>query len=209
MVKIPRFTFEKFPQADPTLTTQMKSVGEAMAIGRTFKESMQKALRSLEIGRFGLGGDGKDIYPILADGDWDLEAIRRKLTVPNAERIFFIRHAFLAGYDVEEVHELTEDRSVVPAPAPRNRRRGEFLPRRARAASRCGGRRNSASPTANWPTLSGLHEGRIRAQRQASGLIPTYRLVDTCAAEFEAYTPYFYSTYGDEDETRESEERRS
>src|SRR4030081_2854116 len=87
VVKIPRFTFEKFPQADPTLTTSMKSVGEAMAIGRTFKEAMQKALRSLEIGRFGLGGDGKDVYPILANGDWDLEAIRRKLTVPNAERI--------------------------------------------------------------------------------------------------------------------------
>src|SRR6202047_4485775 len=102
--KIPRFTFEKFPQADPTLTTQMKSVGEAMAIGRTFKESLQKCLRSLEIGRSGLGGDGKpwrigmDVY-----GDRDVlprEVISRKLSIPNAERIFFIRHALRAGFTI-------------------------------------------------------------------------------------------------------------
>jgi carbamoyl-phosphate synthase large subunit len=111
VVKVPRFAFEKFPQADPTLTTQMKSVGEAMAIGRTFKEALQKALRSLEIGRSGLGGDGKpwrvgnEVY-----GDRDLlprEVITRKLTVPNAERIFFIRHALRAGFSVEEIYQLT------------------------------------------------------------------------------------------------------
>jgi carbamoyl-phosphate synthase large subunit len=111
VVKVPRFAFEKFPQADPTLTTQMKSVGEAMAIGRTFKEALQKALRSLEIGRSGLGGDGKpwrvgaEVY-----GDRDIlprEVITRKLTVPNAERIFFIRHALRAGFSVEEIYQLT------------------------------------------------------------------------------------------------------
>jgi len=111
VVKVPRFAFEKFPQADPTLTTQMKSVGEAMSIGRTFKESLQKCLRSLEIGRSGLGGDGKpwrighEIY-----GDRDLlprEVITAKLTIPNAERIFFIRHAFRAGMSLEEIHGLT------------------------------------------------------------------------------------------------------
>jgi carbamoyl-phosphate synthase large subunit len=100
VTKIPRFTFEKFPTADPTLTTQMKSVGEAMAIGRTFKESFQKALRSLEIGRFGYGADGKDIEP-------DVEMIRQKLRTPRAERVFFLRYAFLAGLTVEEVHELS------------------------------------------------------------------------------------------------------
>ena len=84
VVKVPRFTFEKFPQADPTLTTQMKSVGEAMAIGRTFKEALQKALRSLEIGRFGLGADGKDSPPVLANGSPDLRLIEQKLAVPNA-----------------------------------------------------------------------------------------------------------------------------
>jgi carbamoyl-phosphate synthase large subunit len=111
VTKIPRFAFEKFPQADPTLTTQMKSVGEAMAIGRTFKESLQKCLRSLEIGRSGLGGDGKpwrigtEVY-----GDRDIlprDVISRKLSVPNAERIFFIRHALRAGFTIEEIFNLT------------------------------------------------------------------------------------------------------
>jgi len=112
VTKIPRFAFEKFPQADPTLTTQMKSVGEAMSIGRTFKESLQKCLRSLEIGRSGLGGDGKpwrigtEVY-----GDRDIlprDVISRKLSVPNAERIFFIRHALRAGFTVDEIFNLTK-----------------------------------------------------------------------------------------------------
>jgi len=112
VVKVPRFAFEKFPQADPTLTTQMKSVGEAMAIGRTFKEALQKCLRSLEIGRAGLGGDGKpwrvgsEVY-----GDRDVlprDLIARKLSVPNAERVFFIRHALRGGFTIEQIFELTK-----------------------------------------------------------------------------------------------------
>ncbi|MBI4663809.1 MAG: carbamoyl-phosphate synthase large subunit [Verrucomicrobia bacterium] len=112
VTKVPRFAFEKFPQADPTLNTQMKSVGEAMAIGRTFKESLQKALRSLEIGRYGLGGDGKpwrisdQVY-----GDRETlprEVITRKLSVPNAERIFFLRHALRAGFSIDEIFSLTK-----------------------------------------------------------------------------------------------------
>jgi carbamoyl-phosphate synthase large subunit len=112
VTKIPRWTFEKFPDADPTLTTQMKSVGETMAIGRTFKESLQKALRSLEIGRYGLGGDGKPwrigekVY-----GDRDIlprDLIAQKLSVPNADRVFFIRHALRAGFGIEEIFQLTK-----------------------------------------------------------------------------------------------------
>ena len=112
VVKVPRFAFEKFPQADPTLNTQMKSVGEAMAIGRTFKESLQKALRSLEVGRYGLGGDGKpwrmgeQVY-----GDRELlprDILTQKLSVPNAERIFFIRHALRAGLTIEDIFQLTK-----------------------------------------------------------------------------------------------------
>jgi carbamoyl-phosphate synthase large subunit len=112
VTKIPRFAFEKFPQADTTLTTQMKSVGEAMAIGRTFKESLQKCLRSMEIGRSGLGGDGKpwrlgdQVY-----GDREVlpkDVITRKLSIPNAERIFFIRHAFRAGFSMEEIQQITQ-----------------------------------------------------------------------------------------------------
>ena len=112
VVKVPRLAFEKFPNADPTLNTQMKSVGEAMAIGRTFKESLQKALRSLEVGRSGLGGDGKpwrigqDVY-----GDRDIlprEVITQKLSVPNAERVFFLRHALRAGFTIDEIFDLTK-----------------------------------------------------------------------------------------------------
>jgi carbamoyl-phosphate synthase large subunit len=112
VTKIPRFAFEKFPQADPTLNTQMKSVGEAMAIGRTFKESLQKALRSLEIGRHGLGGDGKPWRlgeRVFADRDiLPREVIVQKLSVPNAERIFFLRHALRAGFSLEEMFQLTK-----------------------------------------------------------------------------------------------------
>src|SRR5438876_60107 len=112
VTKVPRFAFEKFPQADPTLNTQMKSVGEAMAIGRTFKESLQKALRSLEIGRYGLGGDGKPWrFGDKVYGDRDVlprELITQKLSVPNAERVFFIRHALRAGFSLEEIFQLTK-----------------------------------------------------------------------------------------------------
>jgi len=112
VTKVPRFAFEKFPQTDPTLTTQMKSVGEAMAFGRTFKESLQKCLCSLEIGRSGLGGDGKpwrigtEVY-----GDRDIlprDVFSRKLSVPNAERIFFVRHALRAGFTIEEIFNLSK-----------------------------------------------------------------------------------------------------
>jgi len=112
VVKVPRFAFEKFSQADPTLTTQMKSVGEAMAIGRTFKEALQKCLRSLEIGRYGLGGDGKAWRMgerVYADREiFPRDLIMKKLTVPNAERIFFIRHAMRAGFGIEEILGLTK-----------------------------------------------------------------------------------------------------
>jgi carbamoyl-phosphate synthase large subunit len=197
VTKIPRFTFEKFPKADPTLTTQMKSVGEAMAIGRTFKESLQKALRSLEIGRFGLGADGKDISP-------DLDTIRQKLRVPCAERIFFIRYGFLAGLTVEDIHELSsidpwflehirliveEEKRLAALAHPLNA--SDF-----RRAKRFG------FSDRQLGHLLKTSEPEIRKSRKAAGVVPTYRLVDTCAAEFEAFTPYYYSTYGDEDETR-------
>jgi carbamoyl-phosphate synthase large subunit len=205
VVKVPRFTFEKFPEADPTLTTQMKSVGEAMAIGRTFKEALQKALRSLEIKRFGLCGDGRETRV-------DEETLRRKLSVPNAERIFYLAQAFQDGMTIEEVFGLTK---IDPW----------FLSNIAQvvgAAETLGGDLRpselSASPLRRAKKLGfsdrqlahslGTSEERVRAARIAAGIIPTYRLVDTCAAEFEAYTPYYYSTYGDENEIRRSEKRK-
>jgi len=199
VVKVPRFTFEKFPQADPILTTQMKSVGEAMAIGRTFKESLQKALRSLEIGRFGLGADARDREPRTTGGAWDIEEICRKLVNASWDRVFYLRYALLAGISVERIRELTgidpwfleNIRQIVDEEE--TVRKGTFSLRRIKQLG---------FSDRQIAYLTNSTETDVRAQRIREGIIPTYRLVDTCAAEFEAYTPYYYSTYGEEDETR-------
>jgi carbamoyl-phosphate synthase large subunit len=200
VVKVPRFTFEKFPQADPTLTTQMKSVGEAMAIGRTFKESLQKALRSLEIGRFGLGADGKDREPRTADGAWDTEEIQHKLVNASWDRIFYLRYAIQAGFTLEEIHRLTKIdpwfleniRQIVDQET--GIANGSLSLRRAK---------QFGFSDRQIAHLTSQTEADVREQRIRQGILPTYRLVDTCAAEFEAYTPYYYSSYGEENETRD------
>jgi carbamoyl-phosphate synthase large subunit len=196
VVKVPRFTFEKFPQADATLTTRMKSVGEAMAIGRTFKEALQKALRSLEIKRFGLCGDG-------ANKDVDPETLRLRLAIPNAERIFYLAQAFQDGMSIDEVFELTKIdrwflRNVAEVAAETRCLKTKDLHR----AKKLG------FSDRQLAVANGVNANEIRAKRKSSGVIPTYRLVDTCAAEFEAYTPYYYSTYGDENERRDSAQRK-
>ena len=221
VTKLPRFTFEKFPGANETLTTQMKSVGEAMAIGRTFKESLQKALRSLEIKRFGLIGDG-------ADKEVDDETLTSKLTVPNAERIFFLGQAFAKGWSVDRVFELTKiDRwflrqieqivqedllipsqsaealiSQIPEAERTEEKKAEVLVAAMRKWKRMGFSDKQIA------YAFGTTEKAIRAGRIKYGVIPTYRLVDTCAAEFEAYTPYYYSTYGIEDEVRDNDRKK-
>jgi len=199
VTKIPRFTFEKFPDADTTLTSSMKSVGEAMAIGRTFKESIQKALRSLETGARGLGGGGANG----GDDRPDDAVIKTRLGTPNAERIFYIRHAFRAGWTVDQVHDLTKidpwflqqlleihemeeslrahTLSTIP----------EVLFRRAK---------QFGFSDAQLAHLLGSETIAVRTERKRRGVRTTYRLVDTCAAEFEAVTPYYYSSYGDENE---------
>jgi carbamoyl-phosphate synthase large subunit len=196
VVKVPRFTFEKFPQADATLTTRMKSVGEAMAIGRTFKEALQKALRSLEIKRFGLCGDG-------ANKDVDPETLRLRLAIPNAERIFYLAQAFQDGMSIDEVFELTKiDRWFL-------RNVAEIVAEtRCLKAKDLNRAKKLGFSDRQLAVANGLSATEIRAKRQAAGVLPTYRLVDTCAAEFEAYTPYYYSTYGDENERRESGQRK-
>ena len=206
VVKVPRFAFEKFPQADPTLTTQMKSVGEAMAIGRTFKEALQKALRSLETGRFGLGSDGKDLPPLLANGSPNFSLIEQKLRVPGHERIFFIRYALQAGLTVGQIHELSaidpwfleNIRQIVEAESQVARDRLSNIRRS----------KKMGFSDRQIALLSANSEPEVRAARRSAGVVPTYRLVDTCAAEFEAYTPYYYSTYGDEDESRFSRKKK-
>ncbi|MEM7601807.1 MAG: carbamoyl-phosphate synthase large subunit, partial [Verrucomicrobiota bacterium] len=200
VVKIPRFTFEKFRDADATLTTQMKSVGEAMSIGRTFKESLQKALRSLETGRGGLGSDGKD-------GNPDVSYIRERLATPNAERIFFVRLAFEAGLTLEQIHDLCaidpwflknmEDMITAEKELGTDLDSLDF-----QRAKKLGFSDRQIA------YLTETEHDEVRAKRKEAGVIPTYRLVDTCAAEFEAYTPYYYSTYGIENEARESDKKK-
>src|SRR6195256_4672400 len=193
VVKVPRFTFEKFPQADPTLTTQMKSVGEAMAIGRTFKEALQKALRSLEIKRFGLCADG-------ADKRVDAETLRLKLAIPNAERIFHLAQAFQDSMSIEEVFELTKiDRWFLHNLRQIVDEQRQLPQMDLRRAKKLG------FSDQQLAVARGISEAEVRTERKAAGVIPTYRLVDTCAAEFEAFTPYYYSTYGTENEMRRPE----
>ena len=207
VTKIPRWTFEKFPDADSTLTIQMKSVGETMAIGRTFKESLQKALRGLETGHFGLGGGKKDLWGTKEQPDSDL--IRRKLSVPNADRMFYLRYAMKDGMTIEQIKDLTgidpwflhEIKAIVDLEeevrevgnlkaAPEN------LIRRAKRFG------FSDRQLSHWMNSS---EMDVRQHRKALGIEATFKQVDTCAAEFEAYTPYYYSTYETEDETPERE----
>ena len=196
VTKVPRFTFEKFTMADPVLTTSMKAVGEAMSIGRTFKESLQKALRSLETGRFGFGFDGKDPEAVR-------EKVERKLHVPNAERIFWLKVAFEQGWTVEEVFEATqidpwflENMRVI---VEEGRNLKDFDLRRAKKLG---------FSDVQIAHSRGVHPDEVRAERKEKGVLPTYRLVDTCAAEFEAATPYYYSTYGDENEARETTQKK-
>ncbi|MDB4434979.1 carbamoyl-phosphate synthase large subunit, partial [Akkermansiaceae bacterium] len=196
VTKVPRFTFEKFPTADPVLTTSMKAVGEAMSIGRTFKESLQKSLRSLETGRFGFGFDGKD-------PEASREQVERKLHVPNAERIFWLKVAFEQGWTIEEIFDATqidpwflENMRIIVE-------EGKDLSNLdLRTAKKLG------FSDVQIAHARGISQDEVRAARKEKGIIPTYRLVDTCAAEFEAATPYYYSTYGDENEARETDKKK-
>jgi carbamoyl-phosphate synthase large subunit len=208
VVKIPRFAFEKFPGADPFLTTSMKSVGEAMAIGRTFKEALQKAIRSLETGRFGLGGDGR--------GDIPPEAVREKLALPTAERLFYLRAALKMGLSVPEIGEATkidpwflenmkQILDLEEEICKEGRGPGEAMPLDPILLRRA---KEYGFSDRQLALLLDTEEMTVRGWRTAAGILPAYKLVDTCAAEFEAYTPYYYSTYEEEDEIRPSSRKK-
>jgi carbamoyl-phosphate synthase large subunit len=203
VTKVPRFAFEKFPEADATLMTQMKSVGETMAIGRTFKESFQKALRGLEVGAFGFGSDGKDKWGTPEQPGED--EIRAKLSVPNADRVWYLRYALKSGMSVEQIYSLTAidpwflDQLVEIVRMEEELRKIDGLEAvddvTLRKAKQYG------FSDRQLATIWRSAEMDVRSNRKARGIVPTYKSVDTCAAEFEAYTPYYYSTYEDEDET--------
>ena len=200
VTKIPRFAFEKFPAADARLTTQMKSVGEVMAIGRTFQESMQKALRGLETGKVGFDPTGLD----LADAD-DMARLRREVREPGPERLFYLADAFRAGMSVEDVHALSfvdpwfldqieeliaeESRVASAGLAGLDARRLRQLKRKGFSDARLA-------------QLLGTDEKAVRALRMAHGVKPVFKRVDSCAAEFATTTAYLYSTYEDECEAQ-------
>ncbi len=240
VTKLPRWTFEKFPEADETLTTQMKSVGEAMAIGRTFKESLQKVIRSMDVKRFGLGLDRNDrwlaamravehdqlvldVSPGAAPGtgsasdtglrtadgqsiEWPipLDKLSRKLAVPSQGRIYYIRYAFKMGWSIEKVQGLTK---IDPFFLDQIKQLVDF------EDTLCDYKRLEDVPPEvlfqakqmgySDAQLANLYLGelktdtilRVREHRKSQGIEPVYKLVDTCAAEFEARTPYYYSTY--------------
>jgi len=301
VVKIPRFTFEKFPETKAVLGVSMKSVGEAMAIGRTFKEALQKGLRSMEIGRFGLGVDGREECGQWYDGSpasleeylkqraagygkEDLVNIRQQLRIPNPSRIFYLRHAFLAGMSIDEVYQLTfidpwflaniqqilemegelylnrekmqqeidlfqehekqerqgkqeeqgeqekprpqreQGKQGEPQPQGEQREHGEHGERSATLRQRPQEDSDSERITLTRTVIRAAKEygfsdfqlarilkkdeRLVRHWRKALGIEPVYKLVDTCAAEFEAYTPYYYSTYEQEDEIRVSQKKK-
>ncbi len=196
VTKIPRFAFEKFPGTSPTLTTQMKSVGEAMAIGRTFQESFQKALRSLEIGRAGWGCDRSEKLP-------SLNEIRPKLRTPNPERIFELRHALQLGLTVEEIYDLTGIDPWFLNQMVGLLKTEKFLKRtalNALSADQLRAIKRQGFSDRQIAYATHTDEDTVRQYRKGLGVIPVYKTVDTCAAEFEAFTPYYYSTYESESE---------
>jgi carbamoyl-phosphate synthase large subunit len=249
VIKIPRWTFEKFPDADETLTTQMKSVGEAMAIGRTFKEALQKGIRSMEVKRFGFGLDkydkwlnaqragrksGEGVSPSQSplerqargqdalatdqsdkttqgeslDHEWPIpeEKLRRKLAVPSQGRLYYIRYAMKMGWSIDRIHELTNidpwflaqmkeltDFEGTPEEAAQHwamrTTKPDVFRKVMQSAKQYGYSDVQLAQIWNRP------QSEVREARKAAGVLPVYKLVDTCAAEFEASTPYYYSTY--------------
>ncbi|HGJ66295.1 TPA: carbamoyl-phosphate synthase large subunit [bacterium] len=211
VTKIPRWAFEKFPTADQTLTTQMKSVGEAMSIGGTFKESLQKGLRSLEIRKFGLEMPSNNIPQSSLIG---------KLTIPNPERLFYIKYAFKQGMTIDQIHNYTridrfflhnikeiidmEDSIKDIGDAIQNsaeQQKSDIIEILKKS-------KKFGFSDVQLSRIWGISEEEIRQNRLENGIIATFKTVDTCAAEFEAYTPYYYSTYESEDEVKESTKRK-
>ncbi len=205
VVKIPRFAFEKFKGADKTLTTQMKSVGETMAIGRTFKEALQKAVRGLETGRYGMGLDPRDPAELLAS---DPSALTRTLRVPNDGRLLAIRVAYRAGWSTQEIYDATH---IDPWFLENIRELVDF-------ESELGGALLTKELLLEAKQLgyadrqiafaAGSSEADVAALRDEHGIQPVYKLVDTCAAEFEAATPYYYSSWEEESELRQTKAKR-
>ena len=210
VTKMPRFAFEKFPGVNSTLGTQMKSVGEAMSIGKTFKQSFQKACRSLEIGRAGFGADGKGAaFEAMTD-----EVMAAELIRPNAMRIFVVHAAFVRGWTVEKIQKLTGIdpwflRHLEELVAYEGEiKSAKTLARLQKDPALFRQIKEMGYSDRQIAFLLGCKDGEVRTARKEQKLLPVYSLVDTCAAEFTAFTPYFYSTYGEVDESRPSDKKK-
>jgi len=190
VTKFPRFAFEKFPEADPVLTTQMKSVGEAMSIGRTFKESLQKALRSLETGSYGL-----------EEVDSNPEKIKTNLKIPGADRIWYIAQAMRTGMEIKTIQEYTRIdpwflgnmKQIIDMEE--RIKKSEVGSQKPEAIELLRAAKEYGFSDRRLAQLLGLFEMDVRNLRKKHNIVPVYKIVDTCAAEFEAFTPYLYSTY--------------
>ena len=204
VTKIPRFAFEKFSGTDPVLTTQMKSVGEAMAIGRTFQESFQKALRSLETNRAGWGCDRRETLP-------KLSTLRSLLRTPNPERIFSVHHAMQLGLAIDEIYGLT---GIDPwflhqlAGLIETEKWLKRTPLPSITAEQMVAVKRQGFSDEQIAFANNVNEDQVRTYRKSLGVVPVYKTEDTCAAEFEAYTPYYYSTYEEETEVLPSDRRK-
>jgi carbamoyl-phosphate synthase large subunit len=205
VVKFPRWNFEKFPQADPTLTTQMKSVGEAMAIGRTFKEAFLKSVRSLELGRNG------SLFPAADTSEEDESALRQQLVVPTDRRMWAIFRALDRGWTVETIHDLTkmdpwflqQFHDIVELRKMAGL--GEF---REMSADLLRTLKRSGFADTDIAGVFGIDEELVRQRRIEEGLVPAFKRIDTCAAEFESFTPYMYGTYERVDESEPTPKKK-
>jgi len=217
VVKVPRFAFEKFPGADETLTTQMKSVGEVMAIGRTFKEALQKAIRSLEIDVYGFESRVMSPGSRVAQKDLEVrrESVREKLRVPNWERLFYIADAFRLGMEVHEITALTridpwflENIREIVVTEEELAQAGSTTLLRLLSAQKLRTAKAMGFADRRLAQLTGSDELTIRDARRKLGVQATFKMVDTCAAEFAAFTPYLYSTYERECEANPTTRRK-
>ena len=219
VVKVPRFTFDKFPQARDLLGPQMKSVGEAMSIGRTFKEALQKALRSLEIDSYGFESTNGSV-------ETPLDAIRASLQTPNAQRLWSVAEALRLGMGVDELYQLSKidpwfldnivqilecEKEIRRAKGPEETTGAVTKPAEVVAALPSGLLRRAKQmgfSDVHLGRLLGVSEDDVRAERERLDVIPVYKTVDTCAAEFVAHTPYLYSTYEGEDESQPTDRKK-
>jgi len=218
--KICRFTFEKFPKAERVINTSMKAVGEAMSIGRNFREALQKGIRSIDIGRFGLGADGKDKITDLAlrSPSQDLrEEIKRKIRIPNDDRLFYIRYGLKMGLSVDEIYELSKiDRWFLDnmkqileleVEIEQYRNKEPRSPLKIPVDLLLRAKQDGFSDMQLAHLLNST-EDRVRAYRKKHKIAAVYKLVDTCAGEFKAEQPYFYSTYETQDESHPTSNRK-